>query len=439
MKRILLTTMCVAAISGTTQAGGWPTAALGSPLALVETLEPPGGDTTPEPQVVIVAPEVPEVVQDTPVPAVPVTRDTSDVPLEKDATTAKRQVLLAKRQVERAQREADTAANDAEVQFTDRLQGIVKRTGGDGRSLIIRGGDTDPKSLAAAEEDLAVMARILNKSLAKKAVDEHMQVMGVTIISGGDGYHNFLIDGYGAIFLLRANIPLQGGTAKVVEDKPSEPGNSTWDEAKQELYGTPRHPATRVRTWKSEFDSKKVDELKDALLEAMKNASNIRSLKDNEYVTVVVNSGNDGNIFTWSTSSSSGGMSMAPMAFGGGGFGSSGGGVGSAGGGSFGVSSSSGSSNGGGGSGASAGTSFRNNLRPLANGSDSAPVEVHAGGHNVTVASGSTAPHAAMFTSDHGGKGSTMTIRARKSDIDSFFKGKLNLEEFRKKAAIAIY
>lgn len=32
-----------------------------------------------------------------------------------------------------------------------------------------------------------------------------------------------------------------------------------------------------------------------------------------------------------------------------------------------------------------------------------------------------------------------MTIRARKSDIDAFAKGKINLDEFRKKAVITIY
>ena len=34
---------------------------------------------------------------------------------------------------------------------------------------------------------------------------------------------------------------------------------------------------------------------------------------------------------------------------------------------------------------------------------------------------------------------SVLTIRAKKSDIDSFAKGKLNLEEFRNKAAILLY
>ena len=34
---------------------------------------------------------------------------------------------------------------------------------------------------------------------------------------------------------------------------------------------------------------------------------------------------------------------------------------------------------------------------------------------------------------------STLTLRAKKADIDAFFKGKLSLDEFRKRVTIALY
>jgi hypothetical protein len=36
-------------------------------------------------------------------------------------------------------------------------------------------------------------------------------------------------------------------------------------------------------------------------------------------------------------------------------------------------------------------------------------------------------------------RGSILTIRVKKSDVDSFAKGKLDLDQFRKKASMTIY
>jgi hypothetical protein len=43
------------------------------------------------------------------------------------------------------------------------------------------------------------------------------------------------------------------------------------------------------------------------------------------------------------------------------------------------------------------------------------------------------------FGGGGGGVESVLTIRAKKSDIDAFAKGKANLDEFRKKATVLIY
>src|SRR3989442_7616660 len=70
--------------------------------------------------------------------------------------------------------------------------------------------------------------------------------------------------------------------------------DSAWEEAKQELYGQ-SDPWVQVGKGfkfgmspgpQQEYDKDKVDDLKESLLEALKNATNIRNLKADESITV---------------------------------------------------------------------------------------------------------------------------------------------------------
>src|SRR5207247_2180543 len=73
--------------------------------------------------------------------------------------------------------------------------------------------------------------------------------------------------------------------------------SSTWEEARQELYGQPGEGRVRTdfRTGPAEeYDEEKVNTLKDALLEALKHAANIRDLKADDSVTVCVFGGAGG-------------------------------------------------------------------------------------------------------------------------------------------------
>ena len=140
--------------------------------------------------------------------------------------------------------------------------------------------------------------------------------------------------------------------------------------AKRELYGP--HGAAPFEDWQTEtivkpresYNPKRVEKLKDSLVEALKNAANIRSLKDDEVVTVVVTSGE--NVHD---------------------------------------------------------TFVRK-------------VMVDAGmAATATVTSGGEAEHGKSANRQK----STLTLRAKKSDIDAFAREKINLDAFRKKVAIALY
>lgn len=260
------------------------------------------------------------------------------------------------------------------------------------RALVIRSTPMEAKTLAACEEDLNIMGRILEKALDKTGeedADEQVSAMGIRLVtmSLGSGHAKRLqIEGYGALFMLNVNFPLVGPAAKKAEGETNETSNSTWDEAKHEIYGHPADAEDPTSDpFKAEkFDAKKVEKLKESLLSALKNASNMHNLKGDEYVTVVVASGGGGEGFEMNVIQNRIASLQRSLAAKGGSW--------------------SGAGTGGGG------------------GQFGAPVAV----------SKSTTPETS-------GGSSTLTIRAKKSDIDAFAKGKLTPEEFRNRASILIY
>ena len=263
--------------------------------------------------------------------------------------------------------------------------------------LIIRSSETDAKTVAAEHEDLTIMGRILEKAISQRDEDERPEAMGIKLITvgGPGGGKSMQIEGYGAIFMLNVNFPLVGPTNKTDEGE-NKGSNSTWDEAKREVYGQPGgadgNPFV-ARFPKEEFDPKRVEKLKDSLLDALKNASNMRNLKPDESVTVVVRS--------------SAGRMGGPVRVH----------VGPKGGGS----------------------GFTWNL---------GAVRVGGGGESGGAPNIPEPPPAmrggsyaqGMGMGDGGGSAeSVLTIRLKKLDIDAFAKGKATPDDFRRRATVLIY
>src|SRR5439155_24581822 len=55
-----------------------------------------------------------------------------------------------------------------------------------GRALLIPKDDADPEAFANAEEDLNIMALILEKAVAQQSDDDHKKVMGIDMLFGGN-------------------------------------------------------------------------------------------------------------------------------------------------------------------------------------------------------------------------------------------------------------
>lgn len=225
------------------------------------------------------------------------------------------------------------------------------------KPLIVSTAPRDTKTLLQMEEDLNVMMRIVEKASSTR---EETKVMGIDVfaLGGANSPRVFYIDGYGAMFLLRVKYPLLAPASKDEESRAGGDTSTEWEKARQEVYGRGQgEDRLFMREGHAEeFDAQRVEKLKNQLSDDLANATHIRHLKPDEFVTVVV----------------------------------------------------------------SGGTARQTVVRQESK-------------------SGKGGAYAVSEKSMGDNPQSTMTLRAKKSDIDNFAKEKLNPEEFRKKVSVQIY
>lgn len=162
------------------------------------------------------------------------------------------------------------------------------------KALLVRTtvSSPEPKAQAALEEDLSIMAHILNKA-AEEIPGGHgrpMNALGVELFytPNSTPMRSLYLDNYGAVFFLNVGFPLVAPAEKPQDEKPA--ADSTWEDARQEIYGQ-RMPGAMAGGPEEDYSQEKVDKLKETLLESLKNATNIRELKPEEFVTIWVSGG----------------------------------------------------------------------------------------------------------------------------------------------------
>ena len=232
-----------------------------------------------------------------------------------------------------------------------------------GRTLIIQSSDPDPKTYSNIEEDLSVMYRILSKT--RKQDEGGIRLESFMSGSSGSSVKSMYIENYGAVFMLSVPFPLVAPQATEEQPKPKDATSEEWERAKRELSSRNSLELDIERVWThalgpaaEEYDAQKVEDLTVSILESLKNATHIRSLKTDEFVTVAVLG------------------AEAPAA---------------------------------------------------------ARVAVESEDDN-----GKARRKTRIESMGSRGE-STMTIRVKKSDVDEFAKGKLDLDAFRKKAKMLVY
>jgi hypothetical protein len=169
-------------------------------------------------------------------------------------------------------------------------------------NLILVGKPLEPKARTELEEDLDIMSHILEKKISREiGADSPDRALGILIT--GSGMENrdleaMYVEGFGVVFSATVRMPLLP-PAKPEDTKPKGATNSEWEQEKMELYGTHGKSGTTKRFHfdsmfdhaGAEYDAKKVEALEKSLIEALKNASHIRALEGDQFVSIAVTGG----------------------------------------------------------------------------------------------------------------------------------------------------
>jgi hypothetical protein len=174
------------------------------------------------------------------------------------------------------------------------------QTGSSDMVLIIPSEQIKTEDLISINEDMNVMSRIFEKNLEQDRITTARgNFFGsrydpfVTYLGGSRGdIQSMYLQGYGALFLLKVDFPLSPSPdvqQEQQETKKEEQGDPVWRQMRQEIY-EPENVNRRRRTEKPEekYDPEKVENLKTTLIKTLKHATNIRSLKPDESVILTV-------------------------------------------------------------------------------------------------------------------------------------------------------
>ncbi len=142
------------------------------------------------------------------------------------------------------------------------------------------------------EEDLSVMSHIFDQALEKGLGEEiPPSRMGVPLLytSSGRSTRALYLDGFGALFMIKVNMPLLPPPPAPDEKQSQNAADSEWESARREVLGVPRNAMPiSVVVPDVQFDPDQFEALKRTLISALRNAANIRNLKPTDAVSVAV-------------------------------------------------------------------------------------------------------------------------------------------------------
>lgn len=176
------------------------------------------------------------------------------------------------------------------------------RYGTSGAVLVIPSAQMKAEDLIEIMEDLNVMSRIFDKKLGRIS-DSQYSIYSrgniVRLFSGdGDQTEAIYLEGFGAMFLVKVDFllsPLPEVQEEQVEDEEVDP---LWIQTKQEIYMPEEARKRRGDRPTEEYNAEKVEDLRRTLTHSLRHAANIRNLKPDEWVTVLVRGAATG-VVTW--------------------------------------------------------------------------------------------------------------------------------------------
>jgi hypothetical protein len=157
--------------------------------------------------------------------------------------------------------------------------------------VIVGFGGKDAAAMETMEQDLAIMNRVFDRALERGlGEDAPTTKLGVQLLytGGSRSVRALYLEGFGALFMIKVNFPLTG--AVLPEEKmPEKSADSEWERARRELLGREEFDEmSNRRSSTAIFDQDQVERLKEVIMQALKDASHMRGLKPDEFVSISV-------------------------------------------------------------------------------------------------------------------------------------------------------
>jgi len=234
---------------------------------------------------------------------------------EKEEEAARKQIEAAAKKMQAAEEQMRTAKKKMQAQqsLLEDVQKLVEidipkievaiprvsipawQHSGGGAVLVIPAAELNVEDLATITEDMTVMSRIFDNKLSQA----HLTTGRGSWFGGFDPFSGrnsgaieaIYLEGYGALFLMKVNV-LLSPPPEAIEEKETEEEDTDplWTETKQEIYAPEKLSRRQMgrSEEKQKYDTKKVENLKTSLVKTLKHAANIRTLKPDESVILVV-------------------------------------------------------------------------------------------------------------------------------------------------------
>jgi hypothetical protein len=172
------------------------------------------------------------------------------------------------------------------------------------RVVLVPTGEMAPERAQMLTEDLAIMSRLLDKALVQALGEEgapQADLGAFAPLFDNQMKQTLYLDGYGAVFVLSVRFPLLGPPPAEPQEPEKEP-ESLWDQTRREMESPATLPGGRAmradrividldagRPYEGlPFRPERVDQLKNALLGALREASHVRGMQPDDAVALVV-------------------------------------------------------------------------------------------------------------------------------------------------------
>jgi hypothetical protein len=175
-----------------------------------------------------------------------------------------------------------------------------------GSVLVIPSTEMKPEDISAITEDMSIMARILDDRLEQEhlaptgsayALRRDTDILSQFLSPDGGATDSIYLEGFGPLFVINIDFPLSPSAEAEAQEPEQERTDQLWKDTWVEIYH-PEEAAARKNTQpERQYDAAKVEDLQRTLIKTLKHAANIRILKSDESVTLVVRTSTPGMTF----------------------------------------------------------------------------------------------------------------------------------------------